>query len=46
MRLFKDFLSGYFKAKKEKQPFLVTKQEGRFIRKMRWDKMRKKLLGS
>jgi len=45
MRLFKDFLSGYFKAKKEKQPFLVTKQEGRFIRKMRWDKMRKKILG-
>ena len=46
MRLFKDFLSGYFKAKKEKQPFLVTKQEGRFIRKLRWDKMRKKILGS
>jgi len=46
MRLFKDYLNGYFKAKKEKQPFLVTKQEGRFIRKMRWDKIRKKILGS
>lgn len=46
LSLFKDFLYGYFKAKKEKQPFLVTKQEGRFIRKLRWDKMRKKILGA
>ena len=43
LSLFKDYLSGYFKAKKEKRPFLVTKQEGRFIRKLRWDKMRKKI---
>ncbi len=43
--LFKDFLRGYFKAKKEKQPFLVSKQEGRFIRKLRWDNIRKKILG-
>jgi len=43
LRLFKDYISGYFKAKKEKRPFLVTKQEGRFIRKMRWNKMRKKI---
>lgn len=42
--LFKDYLSGYFKAKKEKRPFLVTKQEGRFIRRLRWEKMRKKFL--
>lgn len=46
LHLFKDYISGYFKAKKEKRPFLVTKQEGRFIRSLRWDKMRKKILGS
>lgn len=44
LRLFKDYLHGYSKAKKEKQPFLVTKEEGRFIRKLRWEKMRKKIL--
>lgn len=40
--LFKDFIKGYFKAKKEKQPFLVTAEEGRFIRALRWRKMREK----
>jgi len=44
MSLLKDFLIGFYKAKKEKQPFLVTKQEGRFIRKLRWNKMSKKIL--
>ena len=44
IHLFKDYISGYFKAKKRKRPFLVTKQEGRFIRRLRWDKMRKKFL--
>ena len=39
--LFKDYLSGYFKAQKEKQPFLVSEEEGRFIRSLR----RKKMLG-
>lgn len=42
--LFRDYLSGYFKAKKEKQPFLVSQEEGRFIRNLRWRKMRSKIL--
>lgn len=41
--LFKDYLNGYRKAKKEKQPYLVTSEEGRFIRKLRLKKMLKKL---
>ena len=41
--LLKDYLQGFFKAKKEKQPFLVSEEEGRFIRELRWKKMRKKL---
>ncbi len=42
--LLKDYIQGYLKAKKEKQPFLVSEEEGRFIRKLRWKKMRSKLL--
>lgn len=34
--LFKAYLAGYFKAKKEKVEFLVTKEQGKFIRKLRW----------
>ncbi len=41
--LFKDYLGGYFKAKKDKQPLLVTPEESRFIKKLRWQKMRSKL---
>jgi len=41
--LFFDYISGYYKAKKEKQPFLVSEEEGRFIRNLRWKKMREKL---
>lgn len=37
--LFKDYLSGYFKAKKHKIEFLVTEEEGLFIRKLRWKGM-------
>lgn len=40
---FKDYIAGYFKAKKEKQPLLVTQEEGRFIKNLRWQKMRNKL---
>ncbi|SHG04263.1 Glycosyl transferase family 2 [Salegentibacter echinorum] len=40
---FKDCIRGFLKAKKEKRPYLVTKDEGRFIRNLRWRKMRKKL---
>ncbi len=42
-RLFLDYLNGYLKAKKEKKPFLVSEKEGKFIRNLRWNKMRKKL---
>lgn len=37
--LFKDYLAGYFKAKKEKVDFLVTDEEGKFIRNLRWKGM-------
>ncbi|MBQ4821524.1 glycosyltransferase family 2 protein [Aquimarina sp. MMG016] len=43
-RLISDYIAGYFKAKREQQPFLVTEAEGKFIRKLRWEKIRKKLL--
>lgn len=38
-----DYIAGYYKAKKEKQPFLVSEEEGRFIRNLRWKKMSEKL---
>ena len=41
--LFKDYLAGYFKAKKEKIDFLVTEEEGEFIRTLRWEGMLGKL---
>lgn len=42
--LFKDYLAGYFKAKKNKIDFLVTKNEGKFIRNLRWKGMLKKII--
>ncbi|AXP79935.1 Poly-beta-1-2C6-N-acetyl-D-glucosamine synthase [Mariniflexile rhizosphaerae] len=41
--LFKDYLVGYFKAKKHKIDFLVTEEEGKFIRDLRWKGMLNKL---
>lgn len=38
-----DYIRGYFKAKKEQQPFLVTEQQGVFIRQYRWKKIKSKL---
>ncbi|PHQ29434.1 glycosyltransferase [Leeuwenhoekiella nanhaiensis] len=43
LRLFKNYLSGYLRAKQKHLPFLVTKEEGAFIRKLRWKKIREKL---
>ena len=43
-KLFKDYLNGYLKAQKKHLPFLVTQEEGAFIRKLRWKKIREKLL--
>lgn len=36
LSLFKDYMSGYFKAKKDNITYLVTKEEGKFIRNLRW----------
>lgn len=38
-KLFKDYMAGFFKAKKEKLPFLVSEEQGEFIRKLRWKGM-------
>ncbi|WP_299188340.1 glycosyltransferase family 2 protein [uncultured Aquimarina sp.] len=42
-KLLLDYLIGFFKAKKSKQPYLVSKPEGDFIRKLRWGKILQKL---
>ena len=42
LKLFKDYISGFFKAKKNKLPFLVSEDEGRFIRKLRWKGIKNK----
>jgi hypothetical protein len=39
-----DNLKGYFEAKKSKTPFLISKKEGSFIRKLRWANIRKKII--
>ena len=39
LQLFKDYITGYFKAKKNRVPFLVTKEQGVFIRNHRWKGM-------
>ncbi len=36
-------LSGFSNAKKEKTPYLVTKEEGVFIRNLRWENIKEKL---
>ena len=41
--LFKDYLKGYFQAKRQKTPFLVAEKEGAFIRRLRYKKMLSKL---
>lgn len=43
LSLFKDYIAGYFKAKKNKIAFLVTDEEGKFIRILRWKGMLNKL---
>ncbi|MBU2949524.1 glycosyltransferase family 2 protein [Tamlana agarivorans] len=43
LTLFKDYLAGYFKAKKHQIGFLVSEEEGQFIRNLRWKGMRSKL---
>ena len=38
-----DCIKGYYKEKKEKTPFIVSKNEGIFIRKLRWKGIKNKL---
>lgn len=42
--LFIDYIFGFLKARRDKKPFLVTSEQGRFIRKYRFQKMKSKLL--
>ncbi len=41
--VFIDNLRGFLKARMEKQSFLVSREQGRFIRKLRWQNIRQKL---
>lgn len=41
--LFKDYMAGYFKAKKDGVEFLVSENEGKFIRNLRWNGIMNKL---
>ena len=41
--LFLDYLKGYFKAKANREAFLVTEEQGKFIRHYRWNKIKSKL---
>ncbi len=36
LSLFRDYMNGFFKAKSNKVEFLVSKEEGKFIRSLRW----------
>ncbi len=40
---FLDCITGFLYAKNEKRPYLVNKDEGRFIKNLRWKKMQEKL---
>jgi len=41
--LFIDYSSGYLKASKQKVDFLITENQGKFIRKLRWNNIKKKV---
>jgi len=42
-KLFRDYISGYLRARRKKESHLVNKEQGKFIRKLRWEGMKKKL---
>lgn len=42
-KILRDNLKGFFKAKKEKVPFLVNAEERKFIRQLRWKNIKAKL---
>lgn len=41
-KLFKYYMSGYFKARKNKVEYLVNAEQGNFIRKLRWQGIKNK----
>ena len=43
--LFIDYIKGFWKAKLNKKPLLVTNEQAKFIRKYRWMKIKGKILG-
>ncbi len=43
-KAFIDNMYGYLRAKKDQEPFLVSKNEGKFIRDLRWNNIKRKLL--
>ena len=43
-RYFIDYIKGYFKAKNEKVEYLITAEQGKFIRNFRWKQISRKLL--
>ncbi|BAO74829.1 glycosyltransferase [Winogradskyella sp. PG-2] len=44
IKLFRDYMSGYFKAKSANSEFLVSADEGKFIRNLRWKGIRGKFI--
>ncbi len=44
IKIISDNLSGYWEAKKKEQPFIVTPEEGKFIRNLRWKRILGKLI--
>jgi len=41
--LFLDYLKGYLKAKANRETYLVNEEQGKFIRRYRWNKIKSKL---
>ena len=41
--LFADYIKGYYKAKNNKKPLLVTQEQAKYIRGYRWKKIKEKL---
>ena len=44
--LFFDYIQGFWKAKLNKKPLLVTEDQAKFIRNYRWNKMKAKLFNA
>tara|TARA_R110000796_G_scaffold34235_7_gene88547 strand:- start:1803 stop:2669 length:867 start_codon:yes stop_codon:yes gene_type:complete len=42
IQMFRDYMSGYFKAKSNNVEFLVSEEEGKFIRDLRWKGIKNK----